>query len=67
MTAPLCLNPTVIDALGDWPTLDVRDRLVALRRSDRQGHARLPGGDQAVQGGEERAGSVAHRRLRPSS
>ena len=47
--------------------LDVRDRVVALRRSDRQGHARLPGGDQAVQGGEERAGSVAHRRVRRSS
>ena len=44
--------------------LDVRDRLVALRRSDRQGHARLQRGDQAVQGGEERAGSVAHRRVR---
>ncbi len=43
--------------------LDVRDRLVALRRHDRQGHARLPGGDQAVQGGQERPGSVAHRRV----
>ena len=43
--------------------VDVRDRLVALRRQDRQGHARLRGGDQAVQGAEERAGSVAHRRV----
>ena len=43
--------------------LDIRDRLVALRRPHRQGHARLQRGDQAVQGGEERAGSVAHRRV----
>ena len=35
--------------------LDVRDRIVALRRSDRRGHARVPGSDQEVQGGEERA------------
>ena len=46
--------------------LDVRDRVVALRRSDGQGHARLPGGDQEVQGREERSGSVAHRRVRPA-
>ena len=66
MTAPLCLNSTGDRRARRLADLDVRDRLVALRRSDRQGHARLPGGDQAVQGGEERSGSVAHRRVRPA-
>ena len=63
MTAPLCLNSTVIDALGDWSKWTYAIASSLYGDHDRQGHACLPGRDQAVQGGQERAGSVAHRRV----
>ena len=63
VTAPLCLNKVGDRRARRLGTLDLRDRIVALRRSDRQGHARLRRGDQDVQGAGERSGSVAHRRV----
>ena len=63
MTAPLCLNSTVIDALGDWSLWTYAIASSLYGDPTDKGMPAYDRRDQDVQGAGERSGSVAHRRV----
>ena len=63
VSAPLCLNSQVAPGpRRRLPDLDLRDRELAVRRSDRPGDAAVREGDAAVRTDRRGSGPVEHRR-----